>query len=939
MDCIKDLKKILSNDSFSSQREVINFNFELLKRKVCKIEQEQQNNVFLFPPTPTTGTKFKIVFDGSGYVLSPLDQADWEEVDIEADGYIKNKPHIPSNLQEILSAGNNTNGNDIFISENDTIVFENLSENDTLQEALMLNPDGSVEKRDLTEFLRTGCDLPENVALSDTDIIQVWKDPSQQTSVDDFLLYKAAYVHNKFIEADGWFIPSQEEMFRIYQNLWRGTDDTEGNTTYDPINNLIYPSSDRMITSTEDPIDTGRLIRINFNDGSTNSISKNSSITNLNRTTFVVRIFTSSEELQLRDRGQFGWIFHREQVGQNWLYYETDSHNTYTGVSVSFLLLEVGTAGTLPDFGEGANNTQKLTDVPNQDANLGLLWWANHWQHNRYIDSVTNPDLPKLENNIKWRVPTGLWGQRSFLDGKNDRQVFIDLMNGQVGEASKMKATHTWSGVYANGTDDYNLNLTPTGRMNSVTGNYSDAYESMRLLVTSLDPNNQSNVSVIILRSVDDNSPSGGTNFGNGNPVRLVREVTSAEASLTDGTLISDAYTDNSGNTYDAIKAGDRVWLASYLKDTKDAYDNNITIITNPTNWTGGNFDIPTKAAYPNYEIGFYGGGVSSNVCEPLKMTFQDFKESLGLEVTPPEVANDLSPVLSDLVQTPPTSNNVGDSYIVPLGATGDWSSQVNNIATWDGSDWIYYTPQVNDRTIITTGDTAGNIVKWDGSVWEDDTPSISSATPFNLAGTSIDAGSNKTSGIAREGNVTIGDDNAYPEKLRVVGKTKTNELNISNIQDDSVTTVLGIQSNGDVVRVEIAGLYVNVATNQGNIQTNALAIAQNTSNLNQLDSEFQFFKQQAEQDIQDLQDNINYLVSYTEIEEAATMFDFEYQITSITPSTTIDNYELSINGGAFSTPTLPLTISANAYVIFKIEFESGEDKGVLNVKGIKQVS
>lgn len=91
------------------------------------------------------------------------------------------------------------------------------------------------------------------------------------------------------------------------------------------------------------------------------------------------------------------------------------------------------------------------------------------------------------------------------------------------------------------------------------------------------------------------------------------------------------------------------------------------------------------------------------------------------------------------------------------------------------------------------------------------------------------------------------------------------------------------------------------------------------------------------ETDLQAVKDNVNYLVSYTEIEEAATMFDFAYQITSITPSATIDTFELSINGGAFSTPSLPLTIPANAYVIFKIEFESGEDKGVLNIKGTKQ--
>jgi hypothetical protein len=80
----------------------------------------------------------------------------------------------------------------------------------------------------------------------------------------------------------------------------------------------------------------------------------------------------------------------------------------------------------------------------------------------------------------------------------------------------------------------------------------------------------------------------------------------------------------------------------------------------------------------------------------------------------------------------------------------------------------------------------------------------------------------------------------------------------------------------------------------------------------------------------------VNYLVSFTEIDRASTFFDFAYTITSITKSASIDTFEVSINGEAFAVPTLPLVINANDFVVFQIVFESGEDLGVLNIKGTK---
>lgn len=51
---------------------------------------------------------------------------------------------------------------------------------------------------------------------------------------------------------------------------------------------------------------------------------------------------------------------------------------------------------------------------------------------------------------------------------------------------------------------------------------------------------------------------------------------------------------------------------------------------------------------------------------------------------------NDFRAVINATLTTPPGSPSAKDAYLVPIGATGDWSSQVGTIATWNGSEWIY---------------------------------------------------------------------------------------------------------------------------------------------------------------------------------------------------------------------------------------------------------
>ena len=47
-------------------------------------------------------------------------------------------------------------------------------------------------------------------------------------------------------------------------------------------------------------------------------------------------------------------------------------------------------------------------------------------------------------------------------------------------------------------------------------------------------------------------------------------------------------------------------------------------------------------------------------------------------------------PVLDKDLTSPPAEPNKGNRYIVAAEATGDWSGQDNNIATYNGEGWDF---------------------------------------------------------------------------------------------------------------------------------------------------------------------------------------------------------------------------------------------------------
>jgi Protein of unknown function (DUF2793) len=78
---------------------------------------------------------------------------------------------------------------------------------------------------------------------------------------------------------------------------------------------------------------------------------------------------------------------------------------------------------------------------------------------------------------------------------------------------------------------------------------------------------------------------------------------------------------------------------------------------------------------------------------------------------------------------TPPVSPTTGDAYIIPSGATGDWSSHVGKIATYGESSWGYAAPDEGDIVYVQDEKTQYTSLS---AVWTN-TTDVAIKTPLEL--------------------------------------------------------------------------------------------------------------------------------------------------------------------------------------------------------------
>lgn len=71
--------------------------------------------------------------------------------------------------------------------------------------------------------------------------------------------------------------------------------------------------------------------------------------------------------------------------------------------------------------------------------------------------------------------------------------------------------------------------------------------------------------------------------------------------------------------------------------------------------------------------------------------------------------------VESKTVSTPPPSPAINEQYIVGPSATGAWAGHDNEIATWDGIQWVFTTPSEGDLAYVKDEQ---EYYGWNGTFW-----------------------------------------------------------------------------------------------------------------------------------------------------------------------------------------------------------------------------
>ena len=73
----------------------------------------------------------------------------------------------------------------------------------------------------------------------------------------------------------------------------------------------------------------------------------------------------------------------------------------------------------------------------------------------------------------------------------------------------------------------------------------------------------------------------------------------------------------------------------------------------------------------------------------------------------------DYGMVLDNTLLSPPVSPRVGDSYLVPVGASGAWVGLDTGLVSWTGSYWDYNPPVGNAQVTVTSGVNTGMVLHY----------------------------------------------------------------------------------------------------------------------------------------------------------------------------------------------------------------------------------
>lgn len=177
----------------------------------------------------------------------------------------------------------------------------------------------------------------------------------------------------------------------------------------------------------------------------------------------------------------------------------------------------------------------------------------------------------------------------------------------------------------------------------------------------------------------------------------------------------------------------------------------------------------------------------------------------------------------SRTLQTPPNGALEGERYLVPLGATGDWSGQSQNLAVFQDGQWVLHAPV---KGWLAWVEDEQSLIVYDGTAWQDvSSNSAASLNPADFVG--VNATADSTNRLSVNSPATLfsheGSGHQFKINKAAIGDTASllfqtgfsGRAEIGLIGDDSFS----IKSSSDgtsfseVLKADISNGYVGMGT------------------------------------------------------------------------------------------------------------------------------
>ena len=266
-------------------------------------------------------------------------------------------------------------------------------------------------------------------------------------------------------------------------------------------------------------------------------------------------------------------------------------------------------------------------------TSFGFLY---NWYTAVDAKNIANPTGGNGQTNT-WRVPS-----------TTDFTTLITYLGGETVAGGKLKKTGTveglngcWYAPNTNAANLYNFDSMPSGYRRATTGVFD--YLGYQASYWTSTINFEPNAFFVSTRQIHGNMLTTSTDYKFGFSIRLVRNATTSEQLLTNGTnsvdnpTVLQSYIGNDGKIYKTTKIGNQIWLAQDLLETKFNDLSNITEVANSGTWSG--LTTSARSTYIGYDANLTSCAQTTTQSvitqQILNTTVGDYYDTITITINP----------------------------------------------------------------------------------------------------------------------------------------------------------------------------------------------------------------------------------------------------------------------------------------------------------------